>query len=443
MISLFKHQEEAANWLMKNGSGLIWAATGVGKTLIAATYAERLMMRSGRFRVLIICPSSVRYQWQAELKKYYSIGACVIEGTPTVRKTLWENNVQYKIVNYELLLKDYKYALPLDWDLVIADECHRLANARAKTVRIIKKLNARFRVALSATPICNGKYDLFSQADWIKPGCLGQSWWSFRQEYCVMHAAFPKIIGYRNSERFDRITAPLIFRIGKEVLSDLPPISESVVPFMLSLAERKIYDRAKDELRIELEGRDDITILNALTKLLRLRQICNGSRSLSGGPGLSSKLSTLMDLLSDILEDETAKVIIFTSFAETARDYYPDLSAKWQGSRITGETSQDQRAVELSKFENEASQRFLLGTEALSTGLNIQAANFIIHVDEPWSYSKYDQRNGRAWRQGQKRHVQVYSLIAQKTVDEYVHKVIEGKKSEVDITWNNINEILK
>ena len=133
---------------------------------------------------------------------------------------------------------------------------------------------------------------------------------------------------------------------------------------------------------------------------------------------------------------------MFTSFAETAHDYYDDLLVRWKGVIITGDTPQGQRYEMLETFKNNADVRFILGTEALSTGLNIQAASIVIHIDEPWSYSKYDQRNGRSWRQGQEKHVQVYSLIAKNSVDEYVHKIIEHKKNEVDVTWNTIKEIL-
>ena len=441
-MTLFPHQKQACEWLWNRTGGLIWAATGVGKTLIALTYARALIEHSGAKKILIVCPASVKYQWEAEARKFYGIEAIVIEGSPEVRKELWESDGAYKIVNYELLLKDYKYALSVNWDCICADECHRLANARAKTVKIIKKLSARRKLALSATPICNGKYDLFSQLDWISPECLGRNWWSFRSEYCIMHNAFPKIIGYRNNDRFDQVTAPLIHRIGKDVLTDLPPLTESVVPFTLSDRERRIYDRAKKELRIELKENKDLTIANALVKLLRLRQITNTTRPFTGGVCVPSKLSTLIDLLSDVLESPDVKVIMFTSFAETAHDYYDDLLVRWKGVIITGDTPQGQRYEMLETFKNNADVRFILGTEALSTGLNIQAASIVIHIDEPWSYSKYDQRNGRSWRQGQEKHVQVYSLIAKNSVDEYVHKIIEHKKNEVDVTWNTIKEIL-
>lgn len=440
-MKLFKHQKLAVEWLCRRNSGLVWASTGTGKTLIATVYAERVLERPGASGgVLVICPSSVRYQWQSELKKYYGLESLVIEGKPEERKLLWNRMMKYKIVNYELLLKDYKYALSSSWDLIICDESHRIANARAKTVKIIKKLTCKNRVGLSATPICNGKYDLFSQLDWISPGCLGKSWWEFRSRYCIMHTAFPKIIGYRETERFDRISAPLLHRIGKEVLQDLPPMSESIIPFELSSFERRLYEKVKKEIRLELESGQDIPILNALGKLLRLRQITNTIRPF-GYATYPSKLATLIDLLDDVLADPEAKVIIFTSFAETVYDYMQDLHGRWHTEVITGDFSQSARQQKLEDFEN-GSVRILLGTDALSTGLNLQAANVIVHIDEPWSYSKYDQRNGRAWRQGQKRHVNVYSLIVRGSVDEYVHKIIEAKKNEVNLTLANIKEIL-
>ncbi len=447
MINLMNHQRQAVEWLQKNnGRGLIWGATGVGKSFIALAYAssvEEEREKTGMFsKVLIIVPASVKLQWASEMNKFINRRAIVITGTPTERAALWNFGSTYYITNYENLLKDYKYILSQKWDLVVCDEAHRLANARAKSVKIIKKIPALRRVGMSATFISNGKHDLFSPVDWIKPGALGKTWWDFRSQYCVLLEAFPKIVGYRNQEQMNRIIAPLIHEISKDVLTDLPPLSEVTVPFELSSKERKVYDQIKEELRIQLLSGEEIHIPNALVAMTRLRQATNTCAPF-GLEIESSKLETLVDLLGDLLADPSNKVIMFTSFAQTAKEYYKTLSSLANGALILGETDQYKRYEYLERFNNDPGYRFILGTEALSTGLNIQAANIIIHIDSPFSWAKLDQRNGRAWRKGQTKPVVAYSLEGIKTIDQVVHRLVLSKKEQAYMTAADIRELLE
>lgn len=439
-MTLHPFQTEAIDWLIKNKSGLLHAATGTGKTIMALEYAKNFK------RVLFVVPNAVKLQWHLEALKHYNMPLWIISGTPAERKKQWEANLPFTIVNYELLLKDYKHVLTQWFDLVIVDECHRMANHAAKTVRVIKKIKTDRRIAMSATPISNGRHDLFSQLDWIRPGCLGKNWWQFRNYFCILHRAFPKIVGYQNQDKFESIIAPLIYRIPKSVLVGLPALTESVVPFDLSAPERRFYDTIRKELILELireDGSQELEpIGNALTKLLRLRQSVN-TLTPFGSTVSSSKLGVLTELMSDLLLDPENKVLIFSSFKETVKEYYTALSEKWQGATITGDTQMAERAVALTMFENRDSCRFLIGTSAMDTGLNIQAANIIIHIDDPLSFAKLDQRNGRAHRMGQTRPVLVYHLRARQTVDEYIAGIVARKKEEASFNWKDIKDLLQ
>lgn len=447
-MTLHPFQKEAVDWLKENKSGLLHAATGTGKTIMALEYARSLPIVDGRLnRVLFIVPNAVKLQWASEARRHFDIGMFIIGGTPKEREHQWKVTWPFAVVNYELLLKDYKYVLTQHFDCVIVDECHRMANHAAKTVRVIKKIRTDRKVALSATPISNGRHDLYSQLDWIKPGCLGKSWWSFRSYFCVMHHAFPKIIGYQNQERFESITKPLIYHIPKSVLVGLPALRESIIPFDLSTAERRFYDQIRKELIVELI-RDDgeqelVPIGNALTKLLRLRQSCNTLAPFGHSGVLSSKLRTLTELLEDLLLDPDNKILIFSSFKETVKEYHQELSKHWKGRTITGDDAMADRQVSLAEFEKDPGIRYLLCTSAADTGLNIQAANIVIHIDDPLSFAKLEQRNGRAHRLGQTRPVLVYHLRAQRTVDEYIAGILEHKKDEASFNWRDIKTLLQ
>lgn len=438
-MQLYPFQQKAVDWLIKkNGRALIWSATGTGKTIIALAYAQQLPADA---RVLIICPASIKFQWQNECRKFYNIESTVIQGTPKQRLELWKKNCKYKIVNYELILKDFKIVSQLQFDLIICDEAHRLQNATAKSVKAIKKLNTRHKIGMSATFQSNGLHELFSPIDWLSPGCLGQNWWHFRNNFCVLLPQFPKIVSYRNLDVFHKIVDPQIYTIGKEVLTDLPPITENIVPFELNKEERKVYDTVKNELRIQLLDNKEITIPNALVAMIRLRQVVNTCYSF-GLKLTSSKLTTLVDLMNDLMMDKSNKVLIFTSFAQTAQIYFGELRKTWGGEIITGQTPTNDRQIRLEQFNNNVDCRFLLGTNSLCEGLNIQSANIIIFIDSFFSYGKMSQAIGRAWRNGQKRHVQVYHLNGLKTIDEKIYKLVQNKKEQAQLTFKDINDLL-
>lgn len=261
-----------------------------------------------------------------------------------------------------------------------------------------------------------------------------------------MHAAFPKIIGYQNQDRFESIVKPLTYAIPKRVLIDLPRLTESVIPFEMSAPERRLYDRIRRELIVELihdDGSHELEpVANALTKLLRLRQTVNTTTPF-GHDIPSSKFKTLTELLDDLLRDPENKVLIFSSFKETVKEYHTGLKEHWDGVTITGDTQMVDRAAALTYFETRPECRYLIGTSAMDTGLNIQAANIIIHIDDPLSFAKLEQRNGRAHRIGQTRPVMVYHLRARRTIDEYIACILEHKKEEASFNWKDIKELLQ
>lgn len=452
-MTLYPFQQQAVEWLKTRPVGLLHAATGTGKTIMALEYLrlidEATQAKLERpAKMLVIVPNAVKYQWQKQAKDLFGIDMQVIGGTPAERIEHWKNLGAYTLINYELLLKDIKYVLTHHFDCVVADECHRMANPTAKSVRAIKKIRTHRKLAMSATPISNGRHDLYSQIDWLSPGSLGRSYTAFKQEYCIVHTKFYKILGIAEHKQHDFTarTTRHIYPITKDVLTDLPPLGDSVVPFYLSREERRIYDQIKKELILELvtdDGRQEFEpIGNALTKLLRLRQSVNGLAQW-GNSSISSKLRTLTELLEDLLLDPENKVLIFTSFKETANEYYKELTKEWEGELIVGDVQMHDRAARLVRFEERKECRFLLGTSAMDTGLNIQAANIIIHIDDPLSYAKLDQRNGRAWRIGQQKPVTVYHLRAIDTIDEYIAQLLAMKKYEASFTWADIKSLLK
>jgi SNF2 family DNA or RNA helicase len=431
LLPLYDFQKIGVSFLSGMGSALLADVPGLGKTIQTIGALEACG------QILILCPASLKYGWKKEIKKWTGDSVEVINGERNDRIAQWKAPAKWKIVNYELLLRDLEEMQLVQWDAIVCDEATRISNAYAKTVKRLKSLRAKRRIALTGTPISNSPKDIYSIIDWILPGYLG-SFYQFTQNYCVMNPRYPaQILGYKNIKHLSNKIDHLILRRTKEeVLKDFPPKTITNIEFDLSLEEKQFYAGVKSLIIQELDRLQDIdksTLAMAPVKLLRLKQAVDH-------PALISNLtkSTKLEMLKELLEPIMAsgeKVLIFTQFAEMAKILYSEL-AIYQPKLIYGDIKSEDRARAVDEFTNEPANRVMIMTEAGAYGLNLQAASYVVHYDFPWSVAKLMQREDRAHRIGQTKPVTVYNLVARDTVDEYVAKVLY-KKQKVSV------EILK
>lgn len=441
-LPLFPYQKEGASFIFDVGSGLLGHEMGLGKGLMALAVCERAEAGA----VLIFCPSAIKWQWYEEIKKFMgdNQSIVVIEGNKIERTHLWRKAHQFYIVNYELLLRDFELMNLRVWDVIIADEATKISNARAKQSRMIKKLRATRRIALTGTPISNRANEVWNIIDWTNPGVLG-NYWAFIQRYCVKNQ-WGGIFGYQNLEELkSRLRPYMIRRMKVDVLPELPEKITTNVPFELSPEEKNLYGKIKKEILFEIERNDiskmenPMTIQYTLVKMLRLRQLTD-SMELLGHNKQSSKLEVLKELLVECIQQEK-KVIVFTQFAEMADILAREL-AEYQPLVISGKIKEEYKDV-VNRFNTDQNNRILIMTSAGQFGLNIQCASVIFHYDFEWSLGKMEQRDGRAHRYGQKDTVLVYNLIAKGTLDEYVQKVLYAKREIADrILMDDIKAML-
>ena len=329
------------------------------------------------------------------------------------------------------------------FDVLIADESTALINPKSKRTKLIKKINSRYRFAMTGTLISNKLHDAWSQVDFVRPGIWG-SYYQFENRYCIKDF-WGSVKGYKNTDELKASIANFMIRRRKEdVLPDLPPKLVTDVKFELSPGERELYDKMKKALKQELFGKIDeekvFNIENALIKVLRLKQMVDHPR-LVGSQLPSRKLETLKDILSPVIESDN-KVIVFSQFAKMIDVLMFELG-HYNPVRISGDMKAEDRNVSVKRFTEDPNIRLMLMTEAGAYGLNLQAASYVIHYDLPWSISKLVQREGRAHRIGQTKPVTVYNLIGQNTTDEYIARVILNKQKLSDEFLEDVKVVTK
>jgi len=447
-LGLYPYQKVGSAFLTRIGSGLLGDCVGSGKTLMVLA----VIQHTNAQRVLVFCPSSVKYQWQSEIEKFLGekVVSQVIDGDKKKRIEQWRAPARVFIVNYELLLRDFN-EMNREWDYVIADEATRISNPQAKQSKLIKKLKAKHRIAMTGTPISNRANEVWNVIDFCQPGVMG-SYWSFLQKYCLKNQ-WGGIYGYQNMNELKQILKRYMIRRTKdEILPDLPEKTHIEIPFELCEQERELYKKIKEEILFEIDKTDinklenPTTIQYTLTKMLRLQQL-TASMELLGESQTSSKIAILKDLLPTMVTDDV-KVVIFTKFSKFADIIEREL-AEYKPLKITGEVKERQPLID--KFNNEDENKVIIMTEAGAMGINLQyKASVIIHLDLPYSIAKMEQREGRVHRIGQKNPVFIYHLIARKTIDQHLKKILVKKqelKNElldepVKFTLNDVKQLL-
>lgn len=422
-MKLLPHQSAAADeFVRRNGRMLLWADTGTGKTAASIECAKRV----GATRVLYLAPSILKGQIWGEFDKWWpESDSVIVSGTKGLRKVLWNaasERPMVLIANYEQVLHDITEVQAYDPDFVIVDECQRLAAPVSKTLKAFRKLDPKYRLAMSGTPAPNHLHEFWNMTDWVAPKHFHPNFWAFRSRECRMNPNFPQIIGYFDKRRVQEAFMSKVHRVTRESCLTLPPLTEVRIPCELGAAQRLAYDTLKRDLVLELGDGEKLTVPNMLALIMRLRQMADLPEVL-GAKVESAKVKTLDELLVSI---SSRKIIVFTEFASVAR--FLEWKYKDEALAVMGETPQADRDAIFEKFRTDPSVRVLFLTSAAKYGVNLQAADTVIHFDSPWNEAGMDQRNARAWRYGQDKPVTSYRIMAEGTVDEKMEKMVEGKR---------------
>ena len=459
--TLREYQRQGYVWLRtldRYGLGGILAdEMGLGKTIQVIALLADEAEKHPEMEALIVCPSSLLYNWESELHKFApGLSVQVIAGTAEERKALLEQeHAQVSITSYDLLRRDIALYEEREFRFQILDEAQYIKNHLTQNARAVKKIRARGRFALTGTPMENRLSDLWSIFDFLMPGFLF-SCSRFRREFEI---PIVKDGDKAALKRLHRMTGPfLLRRYKKEVLRDLPDKLEEVVYSGMEPEQRKLYAAHALRLKEELESGGDAGYqkdrIKFLSELLRLRQICcDPSLCYEGYRGGSGKLDTCMELIESAVA-AGHKILVFSQFTSMLEILGKRLEkAKLSYHLLTGQTGKEERIALVRSFNQDQVPLFLISLKAGGTGLNLTAADLVIHYDPWWNLAAENQATDRAHRIGQKKKVSVFRLIARDTIEEGVLKlqnqkrelekqVTEGASSVADMSREELLSIL-
>ncbi len=436
--TLRPYQERGLSWLdflSRLGIGGVLADDmGLGKTAqtLSLLLAER--ERGAVGSTLLVCPMSLVSNWRKEAEKFApSLDVYVHHGA--TRDTARLGHADLVITTYGTALRDLDALRDVEWSRVVCDEAQAIKNSATRQSQAVRAIPARTRLALTGTPVENHLAELWSIMDFANPGLLGPAK-TFRRRY-------QEPIEVRQDEdaaaALKRATGPFVLRrlkTDKSIISDLPEKLEMKVWCPLTPEQAALYQAVVDDMLNKIGSSAGIERRgNVLAAMTRLKQVCNHPAHLlrdgSRLDGRSGKLARLQELAEEIVE-EGDKGLVFTQYAEFGSLLQPYLAAHLDRPVLWlhGGLSKQKRDELVTRFQSDPEPMiFLLSLKAAGTGLNLTAANHVIHVDRWWNPAVEDQATDRAYRIGQSRNVQVRKFICAGTIEERVDEMIERKKA--------------
>jgi SNF2-related domain/SNF2 Helicase protein/Helicase conserved C-terminal domain len=443
--ALRPYQERGLAWLSflgKLGLGAVLADDmGLGKSpqTLAVLQAER-KAGAAAGPTLLVCPMSLVGNWQREAAKftpeltlYTHHGADRLSGAELSAAM---GAADLVITTYGVAARDLAELAGQPWARVVCDEAQNIKNAATRQAQAVRAIPARSRVALTGTPVENRLAELWSIMQFTSPGLLGPAG-MFRQRFAL---PIERNGDAEATEQLKRITGPFILRrlkTDKAIIADLPDKLEMKVWCNLTAEQASLYQATVDDMMARIEAAEPGIERRGLVlaTMARLKQVCNHPAHLlqdgSRLDGRSGKLARLEETCDEIVS-EGDKALCFTQYAEFGSMLQPYLAARLgcQVLYLHGGTAKKRRDELVTQFQESGEPAvFLLSLKAGGTGLNLTAANHVIHIDRWWNPAVEDQATDRAFRIGQRRDVQVRKFVCVGTVEERIDAMIEEKKA--------------
>ena len=479
--TLRPYQMRGYSWMYKNleiGFGCILADDmGLGKTLQVITFLLK-MKQEGKFetkKAIVVMPAGLLCNWQVEIKKFApELTFFAYHGG---RRNLEKFNADVLLTTYATYRKDFKELDKIEWQTIIIDEAQNIKNADSEQSKLLRKMKAPMKIAMSGTPVENRLMEFWTIMDFANRGFFPSAS-EFREKY---ETPIQKNGNQIVAETFRKITAPFMLRrlkTDKSIISDLPEKIIQDEYAELTRSQAAIYKRTLDHFLAQLEEEQQMSELAndshslfkrkgiILQMILALKQICNhpatflkgvdsptashpddqreeGPSDIIASPKQTSKLESgkmqmLLDLLTSI-QEQGEKTLIFTQFAEMGHLLKSTIESEL-GLRTHfyhGGCTQTQRSEMIQDFQkNPDCKVLILSLKAGGTGLNLVAASQVIHYDLWWNPAIEAQATDRAFRIGQKRNVQVHRFITKGTFEEKINSLLETKKAIANLTVN-------
>ena len=440
------YQKLGFRWLRTLDSygfgGILADDMGLGKTvqMIALFVDEYASGKDAgtKERSLIVCPASLVYNWENEFQKFAPmLKVQAVAGTAQEREEVFaslDEGGQVLITSYDLLKRDMKHYESMSFRFQVIDEAQYIKNAATQSARAVKAIRARTRFALTGTPIENRLGELWSIFDYLMPGFLF-TYAHFKKIYesPIVRESDPEAVS-----NLKRLIGPFVLRrVKKDVLKELPDKLETAVYSRLQGQQKELYTANAAKLKEELESGGDAVYekgkIQILAELTRLRQICcDPALCYENYRGGSAKLETCMDLIRNGVNGGH-KILLFSQFTSMLRIIEKRLSQEEIACyTLTGSTPKEERLRMVDSFHTDPVPVFLISLKAGGTGLNLTAADMVIHYDPWWNVAAQNQATDRAHRIGQEKQVSVFKLITKGTIEENIMVLQESKKNLAD-----------
>ncbi|TKB08573.1 DEAD/DEAH box helicase [Desulforhopalus sp. IMCC35007] len=424
------YQREGYNWLARLAKwgvgGCLADDMGLGKTLQSLAVVLKLAANGPS---LVIAPTSVASNWHSEVQRFTPTINIKYLGTKDRKSDIEAlGKFDLLITTYTLLQQESELLATVKWQTVILDEAQAIKNAATKRSHAAMSLQAEFKLITTGTPIENHLGELWNLFHFINPGLLG-TLSSFNERFA---APIERFQDREAKIHLKKLIQPFILRrIKSQVLDELPSRTEVTLDVEMTEEESHFYEALRQnaidllEQSKEKKGRH----LQILTEIMRLRQACCNPRLIDQNSSIeSSKLRVFSSVVEDLL-DSRHKALVFSQFIghlSIIREYLDSKGISYQ--YLDGSTTSKQRKIRVDAFQAGQGDLFLISLKAGGLGLNLTAADYVIHMDPWWNPAIEDQASDRAHRIGQKRPVTIYRLVCKNTIEEKIVKLHQEKR---------------
>lgn len=433
--SLYPYQEEGIRFAAKAGRAIIADEMGLGKTIQAIGTAELLLDKGLVSSVLILCPTSLKYQWKREIERFTGQKVHVIEGSHLKRREQYNREEPYKIVSYNAVSNDIRVLGSINTDMLIIDEVQRLKNWNTQISAAARRIVSDYAVILSGTPLENRLEELYSVMEFVDNFCLAP-YYIFRDRYIITDEK-GATVGYRNLNEIGIRLAPhLIRRKKSSVRLQMPARQDKNLMVPMTKEQMAVHDECRMQVSRLLQKWERLHFLsetdrNRLILLLsQMRMVCDSTYILDQKTRYDTKIGEVINIISNVMDSGEEKIVIFSQWERMTRLIAKEMDDKGIGYEyLHGGVPSKARKDLVDNFTDNPDCRVFLSTDAGSTGLNLQAASIIINMDLPWNPAVLEQRIARIYRLGQQKNIQVINMVSANTFEEEMLGKLKFKSS--------------
>jgi superfamily II DNA or RNA helicase len=432
---LYPYQREGVLFALRAGRSLLADDMGLGKTVQAIAAAELMARLFGISRVLVISPTSLKYQWKAEIEAFTDRDATVIEGLTPQRRDLYRSDSFFKLMNYELVHRDHDLIREWGPELIILDEAQRIKNWQTRTAQTVKRLDSPFAIVLTGTPLENRIEELHSIMEFVDRHHLGPLY-RFVHTHRVTDGD-GKVVGYRDLDKIrTSLRGVMIRRRKSEVLKQLPERIDKNFFVPLTPEQAKIHrDFADIVAQIVNKWRrykflSEADNLRLRVALASMRMVSDNTYLVDKRTVFGPKIAELETLLRELVIEGGEKVVVFSQWLRMNELVEEVLTRNGIGYvHLNGNVPSKERKGLMTRFKEDDACKVFLSTDAGGVGLNLQSGSTVINLDIPWNPAVLEQRIARVHRMGQKRSVRVVNFISRDSIEERILDLLRFKKS--------------